>query len=93
MEIVREGEAVRRTERKRDKKMGICFSWLRPVDPRSKEKKRLASESVLVDACNAAESIQQVFEISAPGRAARAHQQAMAKQSANTNKGKPVLKY
>jgi len=35
---------------------------------------------------------QEQFENSAAGRAARAHQQAIAKQSANTNKGEPVLK-
>lgn len=35
---------------------------------------------------------QEQFENSAAGRAARAHQQGMAKQSANANKGEPVLK-
>ena len=35
---------------------------------------------------------QEQFENSAAGRAARAQQQAMAKQSANANKGEPVLK-
>lgn len=35
---------------------------------------------------------QEQFDNSAAGRAARAQQQAMAKQSANTNKGEPVLK-
>ena len=35
---------------------------------------------------------QEEFDKSAVGRAARAQQQAMAKQSANTNKGEPVLK-
>jgi len=35
---------------------------------------------------------QEQFEKSAAGRAARAQQQAMAKQSANSNKGEPVLK-
>ncbi|KAG4944524.1 hypothetical protein JHK85_049170 [Glycine max] len=38
------------------------------------------------------QSMQEQFENSAAGRAARAQQQAMAKQSANANKGEPVLK-
>ncbi|KAL3514373.1 hypothetical protein ACH5RR_027090 [Cinchona calisaya] len=36
---------------------------------------------------------QEQFEQSAAGRAARAQQAAIAKQSANTNKGEPVLKW
>lgn len=35
---------------------------------------------------------QEQFEKSAAGRAARAQQQAAAKQAANSNKGEPVLK-
>ena len=35
---------------------------------------------------------QEQFEKSAAGRAARAQMQGMAKQSANSNKGEPVLK-
>ena len=35
---------------------------------------------------------QEQFEQSAQGRAARAQQAAMAKQSASSNKGEPVLK-
>lgn len=35
---------------------------------------------------------QEQFEKSAAGRAARAQQQGLAKQAANTNKGEPVLK-
>lgn len=35
---------------------------------------------------------QEEFEKSAAGRAARAQQQAIAKQAANSNKGEPVLK-
>ena len=35
---------------------------------------------------------QEQFEKSAAGRAARAQLQGMAKQSANSNKGEPVLK-
>ena len=37
-------------------------------------------------------SRQEQFEKSAAGRAARAQQQGMAKQAANSNKGEPVLK-
>ncbi|PNX83039.1 hypothetical protein L195_g039077, partial [Trifolium pratense] len=36
---------------------------------------------------------QEQFEKSAAGRAARAHQQGMAKQAANSNKGEPTLKW
>ncbi|KAG5251192.1 small VCP/p97-interacting protein [Salix suchowensis] len=38
-------------------------------------------------------SMQEQFEKSAAGRAARAQLQGMAKQSANSNKGEPVLKW
>ncbi|PNX77451.1 hypothetical protein L195_g037285 [Trifolium pratense] len=37
--------------------------------------------------------MQEQFEKSAAGRAARAHQQGMAKQAANSNKGEPTLKW
>ncbi|KAG4953598.1 hypothetical protein JHK82_039218 [Glycine max] len=72
--------------------MGLCFGCF-GVDKRmSKEEERLASEEARAKAAEAAQKRQEQFENSAAGRAARAQQQAMAKQSANTNKGEPVLK-
>ncbi|KAH1119820.1 hypothetical protein AAZX31_17G222700 [Glycine max] len=73
--------------------MGLCFGCF-GVDKRmSKEEERLASEEARAKAAEAAQKRQEQFENSAAGRAARAQQQAMAKQSANANKGEPVLKW
>ncbi|KAL6215398.1 hypothetical protein ACLB2K_014828 [Fragaria x ananassa] len=61
----------------------------------SAEKKE-ASAEVAAKAAQAAQrrfDLQEEFEKSAAGRAARAQQQAIAKQAANSNKGEPVLKW
>ncbi|KAF3944636.1 hypothetical protein ACB098_10G155600 [Castanea mollissima] len=58
-----------------------------------KEAERLASEEARAKAAQAAQKRQEQFEKSAAGRAARAQMQGMAKQSANSNKGEPVLKW
>ncbi|ESW32909.1 hypothetical protein PHAVU_001G027800 [Phaseolus vulgaris] len=75
--------------------MGLCscFGCFGADNRMSKEEERVASEEARVKAAEAAQKRQEQFENSAAGRAARAHQQAMAKQSANTNKGEPVLKW
>nr|GMD89170.1 Histone H4 transcription factor [Ipomoea batatas] len=57
-----------------------------------KEAERLASEEARARAAEAAQKRQEQFEQSAAGRAARAQMESMAKQSANPNKGEPVLK-
>ncbi|KAL2318450.1 hypothetical protein Fmac_032326 [Flemingia macrophylla] len=71
--------------------MGLCCGCF-GVDKRSKEEERLASEEARAKAAEAAQKRQEQFENSAAGRAARAHQQGLAKQSASSNKGEPVLK-
>ncbi|KAL9330646.1 hypothetical protein ACSQ67_000256 [Phaseolus vulgaris] len=85
-----------------------CFGCFGADNRRSKEEERVASEEARAKAAEAAQkrfylfpflnfplslTRQEQFENSAAGRAARAHQQAIAKQSANTNKGEPVLKW
>uniref|UniRef100_A0A6N2MJ57 Small VCP/p97-interacting protein n=1 Tax=Salix viminalis TaxID=40686 RepID=A0A6N2MJ57_SALVM len=74
--------------------MGLsCFACF---DGGSKEKRReeerLASAEARAKSAEAAQKRQEQFEKSAAGRAARAQLQGMAKQSANSNKGEPVLK-
>ncbi|XP_061358024.1 uncharacterized protein LOC133302283 [Gastrolobium bilobum] len=74
--------------------MGLCFGCFGGGDKRmTKEEERLASEEARNRAAEAAQKRQEQFENSPAGRAARAQQQAMAKQSANANKGEPVLKW
>ncbi|XP_074349103.1 uncharacterized protein LOC141688876 isoform X2 [Apium graveolens] len=58
-----------------------------------KEEDRLASQEARAKAAEAAQKRQEEFDKSAAGRAARAQQAAIAKQSANTNRGEPVLKW
>ncbi|KAJ6675939.1 TRANSMEMBRANE PROTEIN [Salix viminalis] len=75
--------------------MGLsCFACF---DGGSKEKRReeerLASAEARAKSAEAAQKRQEQFEKSAAGRAARAQLQGMAKQSANSNKGEPVLKW
>ncbi|KAB5526595.1 hypothetical protein DKX38_020442 [Salix brachista] len=57
-----------------------------------REEERLASAEARAKSAEAAQKRQEQFEKSAAGRAARAQLQGMAKQSANSNKGEPVLK-
>ncbi|KAL3603756.1 hypothetical protein D5086_004615 [Populus alba] len=57
-----------------------------------REEERLASAEARAKAAEAAQKRQEQFEKSAAGRAACAQLQGMAKQSANSNKGEPVLK-
>ncbi|CAJ1972827.1 unnamed protein product [Sphenostylis stenocarpa] len=66
--------------------------WTAEYKRMSKEEARLASEEARAKAAEAAQKRQEQFENSAAGRAARAHQQAMAKKTASSNKGEPVLK-
>ncbi|KAB2045030.1 hypothetical protein ERO13_D01G110800v2 [Gossypium hirsutum] len=58
-----------------------------------KEQDRLASAEARAKAAEAAQRRQEQFEKSAAGRAARAQLQAAAKQSTNSNKGEPALKW
>ncbi|KAF7830541.1 GPN-loop GTPase QQT1 [Senna tora] len=58
----------------------------------SSEKKMVVSDNKTPRKHGHQKSWQEQFDNSAAGRAARAQQQAMAKQSSNTNKGEPVLK-
>ncbi|XP_061966877.1 uncharacterized protein LOC133690650 [Populus nigra] len=58
-----------------------------------KEEERLASAEARAKAAESAQKRQEQFEKSAAGRAACAQLQGMAKQSANSNKGEPVLKW
>ncbi|KAL3571478.1 hypothetical protein D5086_025382 [Populus alba] len=57
-----------------------------------REEERLASAEARAKAAEAAQKRQEQFEKSAAGRAAKAQLQGMAKQSANSNQGEPVLK-
>ncbi|WCJ35556.1 hypothetical protein M5689_016803 [Euphorbia peplus] len=59
---------------------------------RRQEEDKLASAEARAKAAEAAQKRQAEFDKSAAGRAARAQMQAMAKQSANSNNGEPVLK-
>ncbi|CAI0464571.1 unnamed protein product [Linum tenue] len=59
---------------------------------RREEEERVSLEA-RAKAAEAAQRRQEEFEKSAAGRAAKAQLQAMAKQSANQNKGEPVLKW
>ncbi|KAL9386056.1 hypothetical protein Peur_023066 [Populus x canadensis] len=74
--------------------MGIsCFACFDGGNKKQRrEEERLASEEARAKAAEAAQKRQEQFEKSAAGRAARAQLQGMAKQSANSNKGEPVLK-
>ncbi|KAK7321640.1 hypothetical protein VNO77_32472 [Canavalia gladiata] len=74
--------------------MGLCFGCFGVGDKHtSKEEDIMASEEARAKAAEAAQKRQEQFENSPAGRAARAQQQAMAKQSASSNKGEPVLKW
>ncbi|GLT77376.1 hypothetical protein SLA2020_489700 [Shorea laevis] len=68
-----------------------CFDGGKKEERREQE--RLASAEVRAKAAEAAQKRQEQFEKSAAGRAARAQLEGTAKQSANTNKGEPVLKW
>ncbi|KAH8487914.1 hypothetical protein Peur_060318 [Populus x canadensis] len=74
--------------------MGLsCFACFDGGNKKQRrEEERLASEEARAKAAEAAQKRQEQFEKSAAGRAARAQLQGMAKQSANSNKGEPVLK-
>ncbi|KAK5831932.1 hypothetical protein PVK06_015731 [Gossypium arboreum] len=70
-----------------------CFSCFDGGNKEERqEQDRLASAEARAKAAEAAQKRQEQFEQSAAGRAARAQVQAAAKQSANSNKGEPVLK-
>ncbi|KAG6705389.1 hypothetical protein I3842_07G177400 [Carya illinoinensis] len=60
---------------------------------RRRAEERVASEEARAKAAEAAQKRQEQFEKSAAGKAARAQLQGMAKQSANSNKGEPALKW
>ncbi|XP_031119704.1 uncharacterized protein LOC116022930 [Ipomoea triloba] len=70
-----------------------CFDCFTGGATKRREEERLASEQARAMAAEAAQKRQEQFEQSAAGRAARAQMAATAKQSANTNKGEPVLKW
>ncbi|ESQ31515.1 hypothetical protein EUTSA_v10005134mg [Eutrema salsugineum] len=71
-----------------------CFSCFDGAQKQQrKEEERQASAEARARAAEAAMRRQEQFEKSAAGRAAQAQIQQMAKQSANTNKGEPVLKW
>ncbi|XP_052188519.1 uncharacterized protein LOC127798914 [Diospyros lotus] len=71
-----------------------CFDCFGGVDKEQRrEEERLASLEARSKAAEAAQKRQEQFEQSAAGRAARAQVAAAAKQSANSNKGEPVLKW
>ncbi|GLU15937.1 hypothetical protein SLE2022_323890 [Rubroshorea leprosula] len=74
--------------------MGCCFSCFDGGKREERrEQERLASAEARAKAAEAAQKRQEQFEKSAAGRAARAQLEGTAKQSANTNKGEPVLKW
>lgn len=74
--------------------MGCCSSCFDGGNREEKrEQDRLASAEARAKAAEAAEKRQEQFQKSAAGKAARAHQQALAKQSTNTNQGEPALKW
>ncbi|KAA8528455.1 hypothetical protein F0562_035810 [Nyssa sinensis] len=70
-----------------------CFACFNGGKQIRKEEERLASQEARAKAAEAAERRQEQFEQSAAGRAARAQISAAAKQSANSNKGEPALKW
>ncbi|OMO70779.1 hypothetical protein COLO4_28504 [Corchorus olitorius] len=71
-----------------------CFSCFGGGDKEERrEQDRLASAEARAKAAEAAQKRQEQFDQSAAGRAARAQMQGMAKQSANSNKGEPFLKW
>ncbi|XP_062164255.1 uncharacterized protein LOC133870961 [Alnus glutinosa] len=71
-----------------------CFSCFDGGNKqRRREEERLASEEARAKAAEAAQKRQEQFEKSPAGRAARAQLQGLAKQSANSNKGEPALKW
>jgi iron only hydrogenase large subunit-like protein len=70
-----------------------CFACFNGGNQQKKEEERIASQQARAKAAEAAEKRQQDFDKSAAGRAARAQIAAMAKQSANPNKGEPALKW
>lgn len=73
--------------------MGSACSCFDGQDTQQRrEQERLASAEVRAKAAQAAEKRQQDFDKSAIGRAVRA-QAAKEKQSGNTNKGEPTLKW
>ncbi|KAF9668473.1 hypothetical protein SADUNF_Sadunf14G0007200 [Salix dunnii] len=74
--------------------MGLsCFACFDGGSKKQRrEEGRLASAEARAKSAEAAQKRQEQFEKSAAGRAARAQLQGMAKQSANSNKGEPVLK-
>ncbi|ANM68554.1 transmembrane protein [Arabidopsis thaliana] len=70
-----------------------CFSCFDGTQKEQrKEEERQASAEARAKAAEAAQRRKEQFDKSAAGRAAQAQLQQMAKQSANTNKGEPVLK-
>ncbi|KAI3972757.1 hypothetical protein MKX01_019415 [Papaver californicum] len=73
--------------------MGFCFSCFGGETEESREEDRLASEEARSKAAEAAQKRQEQFEKSAAGRAAKAQMTAMAKQSAASKTGEPVLKW
>ncbi|CAL5418048.1 unnamed protein product [Camellia sinensis] len=69
-----------------------CFACFGGGKQQRKEEERLASLEARSKAAEAAQKRQEQFDQSAAGKAARAQVAAAAKQSANSNKGEPVLK-
>ncbi|CAL5415296.1 unnamed protein product [Camellia sinensis] len=69
-----------------------CFACFDGGKQQRKEEERLASLEARSKAAEAAQKRQEQFDQSAAGKAARAQLAAAAKQSANSNKGEPVLK-
>ncbi|KAJ7958261.1 Histone H4 transcription factor, partial [Quillaja saponaria] len=89
----RQGKTERGRQRKK-KIMGLCFDCFGGGNNHmTKEEQRLASEEARARAAEAAQKRQEEYEKSAAGRAARAQIQGMQKQSANSNKGEPALKW
>ncbi|KAG9137411.1 hypothetical protein Leryth_026523 [Lithospermum erythrorhizon] len=70
-----------------------CFDCFGGNKEERREEDRLASIEARNKAAEAAQKRQEQFDQSAAGRAARAQLSANAKQSANTNKGEPTLKW
>ncbi|XP_020881787.1 uncharacterized protein LOC9300950 isoform X1 [Arabidopsis lyrata subsp. lyrata] len=70
-----------------------CFSCFDGTQKEQrKEEERQASAEARARAAEAAQRRKEQFDKSAAGRAAQAQLQQMDKQSANINKGEPVLK-
>ncbi|KAF9600678.1 hypothetical protein IFM89_011349 [Coptis chinensis] len=72
---------------------GFCLACFGGDKEQRREEDRLASEEARSRAAEAAQKRQEQFDKSAAGRAARAQMAAMAKQSAASNTGEPVLKW